>query len=71
MIRTVICDPFHVVGNVDFTNWLRYLSPSTISVSGLNFSHDIILTLYHKANANVIGSLKKAESVVITTDGWT
>ena len=63
--------PFSVVDNVGFCELVRVLEPRYHIPSRPHFSQEVIPALYNEVKANVTDVLKKAESVAITTDGWT
>lgn len=60
--------PFSVV---QFCELVKLLEPRYHIPSCPHFSQEVIPALYNEVKANVIDGLKKAESVAITTDGWT
>ena len=63
--------PFSVVENVGFRRLLHTLEPKYTIPSRAHFARTVVLNLYKESKANVIQTLKKAESIAITTDGWT
>ncbi len=60
-----------MVDNVGFRELVRILGPRYYILSRLHFSQEVLPALYCEAKAKVVGGLKKAENVAITTDGWT
>lgn len=63
--------PFSTVENDGFQEMINTLEPNYTVPSRPHFSQTVMPELYRQVKANVIEVLEKAESVAITTDGWT
>ncbi len=63
--------PFSVVENLGFRRLLHTLEPRYTIPSRSHFTRTVVPTLYKEAKVKVVQTLKEAESIAITTDGWT
>lgn len=63
--------PFSVVENVGFRKVLHTLEPKYTIPSRVHFARTVVPNLNKELKANVVQTLKKAESIAITTGGWT
>jgi len=63
--------PFSVVENQGFRRLLHTLEPKYTIPSRAHFTRTVVPTLYKESKANVGQTLNEAESIAITTDGWT
>ncbi len=63
--------PFSVVENLGFRRLLHTLEPRYTIPSRAHFTRTVVPTLYKEAKVKVVQTLKEAESIAITTGGWT
>ncbi|KAK1894085.1 Zinc finger BED domain containing protein 4 [Dissostichus eleginoides] len=63
--------PFSVVKNGGFLRLVNTLEPKYAIPSRPYFSRTVLPALYKETKAKVTQSLKEAECISITTDGWT
>ncbi len=63
--------PFSVVENLGFRRLLHTLEARYTILSRAHFTRTVVPTLYKEAKVKVVQTLKEAESISITTDGWT
>ncbi|KAK1877141.1 Zinc finger BED domain containing protein 1 [Dissostichus eleginoides] len=63
--------PFSVVDNSGFRRLVNTLEPKYAIPSRPYFSRTVLPALYQETKAKVSQSLKEAECISITTDGWT
>ncbi len=63
--------PFSVVKNEGFKYLLSVLEPRYLLPSRAHFSQNVLPKLQEKTKAKVEEGLSTAESIAITTDGWT
>ncbi|XP_050950428.1 E3 SUMO-protein ligase ZBED1 [Labeo rohita] len=63
--------PFSVVDNEGFKRLVNMLEPKYKISSRPHFSQTVLPALYKETRAKVEQSLKQAECISITTDGWT
>ncbi|KAJ4943140.1 hypothetical protein JOQ06_005645 [Pogonophryne albipinna] len=63
--------PFSVVDNGGFRRLVNTLEPKYAIPSRPYFSRTVLPALYKETKAKVTQSLKEAEGISITTDGWT
>ncbi|MBN3296784.1 ZBED4 protein, partial [Amia calva] len=63
--------PFSVVENLGFRRLLHKLEPKYTIPSHAHFTRTVVPNLYKESKAKVLQTLKEAESIAITTDGWT
>ena len=63
--------PFSVVENQGFRRLLHTLEPKYTIPSRAHFTRTVIPKLYAESKSKVVQILKDAESIAITTDGWT
>ncbi len=63
--------PFSVVKNEGFKYLLSVLEPHYLLPSRAHFSQNVLPKLQEKTKAKVEEGLSTAESIAITTDGWT
>ncbi|KAK1906354.1 Zinc finger BED domain containing protein 4 [Dissostichus eleginoides] len=63
--------PFSVVDNSGFRRLVNTLEPKYAIPSRPYFSRTVLPALYQETKAKVTQSLKEAECISITTDGWT
>ncbi|KAE8279169.1 Zinc finger BED domain-containing protein 4 [Larimichthys crocea] len=62
--------PFSVVENEGFRRLLHTLEPKYTIPSRVHFSRTVLPKLYEESKATVVQTLKEAETIAITTDGW-
>ncbi len=60
-----------MVENLGFRQLLHTLEPRYTIPSRAHFTRTVVPTLYKEAKVKVVQTLKEAESIAITTDGWT
>lgn len=63
--------PFSVVENEGFRRVLHRMDPKYTIPSRVHFSRTVVPKLYEESKANVKQTIQEAESIAITTDGWT
>ncbi|XP_065103982.2 E3 SUMO-protein ligase ZBED1-like [Paramisgurnus dabryanus] len=63
--------PFSVVENLGFRRLIRTLEPKYAIPSRTHFTRTVVPTLYNECKVNVVQTLKDAETIALTTDGWT
>ncbi|KAL1258990.1 hypothetical protein QQF64_009567 [Cirrhinus molitorella] len=63
--------PFSVVENLGFRRLIHTLEPKYAIPSQAHFTRTVVPTLYKESKVNVVQNLKEAETIAITTDGWT
>ena len=63
--------PFSVVDNEGFRLLLNTLEPRYSIPSRPHFSRAVLPALYSETKAKVMQTLKEADSLALTTDGWT
>ncbi|MBN3302803.1 ZBED4 protein, partial [Amia calva] len=57
--------------NLGFRRLLHTLEPKYTILSRAHFTHTVVTNLYNESKAKLVQTLKEAESIAITTDGWT
>ncbi|MBN3306654.1 ZBED4 protein, partial [Amia calva] len=62
---------FSVVENLGFRRLLHTLEPKYTIPSRAHFTRTVVPNLYNESKAKLVQTLKEAESIAITTDGWT
>lgn len=63
--------PFSVVENEGFKHLISVLEPRYVLPSRAHFSQNVLPKLFEETKAKVKEELNAAESIAITTDGWT
>ncbi|XP_022043243.2 E3 SUMO-protein ligase ZBED1-like [Acanthochromis polyacanthus] len=63
--------PFSTVENEGFQDMIKTLEPKYTLPSRPHFSQKVMPELYRQVKADVVTVLENADSVAITTDGWT
>lgn len=63
--------PFSVIGDAGFCHLIKTLDPRYRLPSRTFFSTEIIPDLYEKTCNSIVYELAKAQSLALTTDGWT
>lgn len=73
LIRMIVKEyqPFKIVEDVEFQNFVKLLCPGYNLPSRKTISESLIPQLYESTLENVKSSINEAFSVCITTDGWT
>ncbi|XP_026112867.1 zinc finger BED domain-containing protein 4-like [Carassius auratus] len=63
--------PFSVIGDAGFCHLIKTIDPRYRLPSRTFFSTEIIPDLYEKTCNSIVNELAKAQSLALTTDGWT
>lgn len=63
--------PFSVAENLGFRRLIHTLEPKYAIPSRAHFTHTVVPSLYKECKVNIVQALKEAETIAITTDGWT
>ncbi|GAA6094021.1 E3 SUMO-protein ligase ZBED1-like [Tachysurus ichikawai] len=63
--------PFSVIGDAGFCHLIKTLDPRSALPSCTFFSTEIIPDLYEKTCNSIVYELAQAQSLALTTDGWT
>lgn len=63
--------PFSVVENLGFRRLIHTLESKYAIPSRTHFTHTVVPSLYKECKVKVVQTLKDAETIALTTDGWT